>query len=86
MNKTLTEMANIMGVAYQQYDKYETARNRMRCGHLLTLAKHFELDLNQFKQDPNQFIDLTVHKQDRVNAKFAKIEREINNEPIVSHN
>jgi transcriptional regulator with XRE-family HTH domain len=86
MKKTLTQMADIMGVAYQQYDKYETAKNRMRCGHLLLLAKHFGLDLNQFKQDPNQFIDLTVHKQDRVNAKFAKIEREINNESIISHN
>jgi transcriptional regulator with XRE-family HTH domain len=85
MKKTLTQMANIMGVAYQQYDKYESARNRMRCGHLLTLAKHFELDLNQFKQDPNQFIDLTVHEQNRVNAKFTKIEGEINNESIIPH-
>ena len=78
-------MANIMGVAYQQYDKYETAKNRIRCGHLLTLAKHFELDLNQFKQDPNQFIDLTVHEQNKVNAKFAKIEKEINNESVIPH-
>jgi transcriptional regulator with XRE-family HTH domain len=85
MKKTLTQMANIMGVAYQQYDKYETAKNRMRCGHLLTLAKYFELDLNQFKQDPNQFIDLTVHEQSRVNAKFARIEREINNESVIPH-
>jgi hypothetical protein len=28
---------------------------------------------------------LTVHEQSRVNAKFARIEREINNESVIPH-
>jgi len=78
-------MAEIMGVRFQQYCKYENGVDRMKCSHLLTIAKHFALDLNKFNEDPNQFIDLDIHDQIKVNAKFARIERELN-ESIISSN
>ena len=86
LNKTVEQMAEVMGVRFQQYCKYENGVDRMKCSHLLTIAKHFALDLNKFMEDPNQFIDLTIHEQNKVNAKFARIERELNNESVVSSN
>lgn len=76
-------MAKIMGVRYQQYYKYENGIDRMRCGHLLSIAKKFSLDLNLFLRLPEECIDNSVHDLGRTTEKFKEIEKQKgNNESI----
>lgn len=76
-------MAQVMGVRYQQYHKYENAVDRMRCGHLLSIAKKFSLDLNIFLKQPDECIDIAIHDLGKVTKKFQDIEKQkVKNESI----
>lgn len=77
-------MAMIMGVRYQQYHKYENGIDRMRCGHLLSIAKKFSLDLNLFLKLPEECIDLTIHDLSRTTEKFKEIEKQKGNNESIS--
>jgi transcriptional regulator with XRE-family HTH domain len=77
LKQTQTQMATVMGVLYQQYFKYEHGIDRISGGYLLTLAKHYSIDLNDFQKEPEECIDLTIHDLGRVNHLFKAIEKEL---------
>jgi hypothetical protein len=51
----------------------------MRCGHLLSIAKTFSIDLNLFLRLPEECIDHSVHDLGRTTEKFKEIEKQKGN-------
>lgn len=47
-NKALTirEVANKVGISYQQYHKYETGKNRISIGRFMQISKALDIELS----------------------------------------
>ncbi len=43
-----TKIADILGVSFQQFQKYERGTNRISPGKLILLAGHLNIDINDF--------------------------------------
>ena len=45
-DKTQAEIAEILGTAREQYNKYETGRQELPMHHFITLAKYYNVSLD----------------------------------------
>ena len=80
--KSQTELGKVVGVSFQQIQKYESATNRISSGHLPQLAAAVGADLSDFfpgmkrrkDGDTDMLIKLLADKQNlRALTAFAKI-------------
>lgn len=52
-NVTQKELANNIGVSYQQLQKYETGQNRLSIGRLIQISKNLDVPLTDFFMELN---------------------------------
>jgi len=53
LNMSQVQLANKLGVSFQQIQKYETGRNRVSAGRLFGICKVFNVSLaSMFERDP----------------------------------
>lgn len=75
---SLGDIAKIIGVSYQQMQKYEKGTNRMSASTLYELAKYFKVDpdffFNDYKGDPSS----ATNSKPLITVEGVKIMNEVN--------
>ena len=63
MGLTQEQLADALGISYQQVQKYETAANRVSAGRLFEIAAKLDTDIGSFFEglDPSLAITPAVH-------------------------
>jgi|TARA_R110000765_G_scaffold171174_2_gene276096 transcriptional regulator with XRE-family HTH domain len=57
-DKTQTEMANILDVTFQQYQKWEKGNNRIYAEQLLEICSKSKWNVETFVTDPNAILEI----------------------------
>ncbi len=71
-NMTLNDVSNIIGISYQQIQKYEQALSRVAASTLYRLTKLYEIDIGNFFEEVGSEASLYRERQSKLAGAFRK--------------
>ena len=76
--QTQSKVAKVLGVTFQQVQKYEKGQNGLSAEKLILFCQHYEINLNSFVEgDPYQVLDgatIPSHYKEKALTNIEKLE------------